>query len=211
MKKVFSFLLIFFYGHLYAQKTIQIKHSNYTSIFCTSKFYPLQVDWWETSARANCAFTTRRKDQFRPDPLLPDETNLKADYLHSGTDRGHMCPAASNKCQGELAMAECFYFSNMAPQYHALNAGDWEALERLTRNLAIQDDSIHVWAGSVGEAKKIGKVTVPLQCWKVIHVLKTQSYKAYLFNNDLSKADGIDNNEVTVHQIEQLTGFKFAH
>ena len=211
MKKVFSLLLIFIHIHLYAQNTVQIKHANYTSIFSTSKFYPLMVDWWETSARDNCTFVTRRKDQFRPDPLLPEETNLKADYRHSGTDRGHMCPAASNKCQGEIVMEECFYFSNMAPQYHALNAGDWEVLERLTRKLAIQDDSIHVWAGSVGEAKKIGKVSVPLQCWKVMHDLKTKSYKAYLFNNDLSHADGIDNNEVTVHQIEQLTGFKFAH
>lgn len=168
------------------------------------------VEWWETRAKANCASPVARKDNFKPDPLLPHETNLKADYLHSGTDRGHMCPAAINKCGGKLLMAECFYFSNMAPQYHALNAGDWEALERHTRKMATQQDSIHVWAGSIGEAKKIGKVSVPLQCWKVVYVVRTQSFKAYLFNNDPSHADGIDNNEVTVQQIEQLTGFNFA-
>jgi hypothetical protein len=32
---------------------------------------------------------------------------------------------------------------------------------------------------------------------------------AYLFNNDLSAADGFANNEVPVAQIEKLTGFKF--
>ena len=210
MKKPFLFLLIFLNYNLFAQKIVQIKHSSYTAIFCTSKYYPLMVDWWETSAKASCTSAVKRKDKFKPDPLLPKETNLKADYLHSGTDRGHMCPAAINKCEGELLMSECFYFSNMAPQYHALNAGDWEALERLTRKMAIQGDSIHVWAGNVGAAKKIGKVSVPLQCWKVIHILKAKAYKAYLFNNDQSHPDGIENNEVTVHQTEQLTGFKFA-
>jgi hypothetical protein len=49
-----------------------------------------------------------------------------------------------------------------------------------------------VFAGNIGEAKKIGKVSVPSQCWKVIHILHTKEYKAYLFNNDLSKPDGIE-------------------
>ena len=209
MKKIFTLLLIFLNGHLLAQKVVQIKHASYTSFFCIEKYYPLMVEWWETTAKADCATPTARKDKFKPDPLLPIETNLKDDYVHSGTDRGHMCPAAINKCKGEKEMEECFYFSNMAPQYHSLNAGDWEALERFTRKTAIQKDSIHVWAGNIGESKKIGKVSVPSQCWKVIHILHTKEYKAYLFNNDLSKPDGIANNEVTVHHIEQLTGFKF--
>jgi endonuclease G len=209
MKKIFILLLFFLNYNLHAQKVVQIKHASYTSLFCIEKYYPLMVEWWETTAKAQCATPTTRKDKFKPDPLLPKETNLKKDYIHSGTDRGHMCPAAINKCKGEKEMEECFYFSNMAPQYHSLNAGDWEALERFTRKTAIQQDSIHIWAGNIGESKKIGKVSVPIQCWKVIHILNTKEYKAYLFNNDLSKADGIKNNEVTVHHIEQLTGFKF--
>jgi hypothetical protein len=35
-------------------------------------------------------------------------------------------------------------------------------------------------------------------------------WHAYLFNNDLSKPDGFQNNEVPLAQIEKLTGFKFA-
>ena len=142
MKKIFTLLLIFLNGHLLAQKVVQIKHASYTSFFCIEKYYPLMVEWWETTAKADCATPTARKDKFKPDPLLPIETNLKDDYVHSGTDRGHMCPAAINKCKGEKEMEECFYFSNMAPQYHSLNAGDWKALEVLERATALERDSV---------------------------------------------------------------------
>lgn len=72
----------------------------------------------------------------------------------------------------------------MAPQTHTLNAGDWKALELYTRYLAVNSDSIHVWSGNIGEVKKIGKVSVPLKCWKIIYIKKTNQYYAYLFNND---------------------------
>jgi endonuclease G len=192
-----------------AQDTIRLKHTNYVTVFSKSKHYPVLVEWWETKSKDECANQLSRKDQFAPDPLLPSETSIAKDYIHSGTDRGHMCPAASNECSGEKVLTECFYFSNMAPQYHSLNAGDWKTLETLTRNLAIENDSVHVWAGSVGEAKKIGTVSVPTQCWKVIHILKTNEYVAYLFNNDTSKPDGIENNKVSLETIEKLTKLKF--
>jgi DNA/RNA endonuclease G (NUC1) len=66
---------------------------------------------------------------------------------------------------------------------------------------------VRVWSGSVGEQKKIGLVSVPTQCWKVVEIAGKKT--AYLFNNDLSAADGFANNEVPVSQIEKLTGFKF--
>jgi len=194
-----------------AQDTIRLKHTNYTAIFSKSKRYPVLVEWWETKAKDKCVNQLPRKDQFAPDPLLPNETNIAKDYIHSGTDRGHMCPAASNECSGDKVLTECFYFSNMAPQYHSLNAGDWKSLETLTRNLAIENDSVHVWAGSVGEAKKIGEVSVPTQCWKVIYIVKTKQWSAYLFNNDTSKPDGIENNKVSLDIIKKLTNFKFKN
>ena len=45
--------------------------------------------------------------------------------------------------------------------------------------------------------KKIGKVSVPKQCWKVFYVVKNKEWFAYLFENDLSNPDGINNNKVT--------------
>ena len=98
----------------------------------------------------------------------------------------------------------------MTAQYPALNRGDWKSLEMITRELALKNDSIKVWCGSVGESKRIGKVVVPTKCWKVIYIKKTNEWLAYLFNNDLTKADGIENNKVPLLDIQKLTKFKFT-
>ena len=210
MKKIFTLLLVLFVAlNVFAQDVVVLKHTNYTSHFSKSKKYPVLVEWFETKATIGCKTPLPRKDNFKPDPLLPVETNIGADYVNSGTDRGHLMPAKSNQCQTPQVQDECFYYSNMAAQYHSLNAGDWKSLETLTREWALVDDSIHIWAGNVGEAKRIGKVAVPKQCWKVIHNKKTGEWFAYLFDNNTSKPDGINNNKVLVSDIEKLTGFKF--
>jgi endonuclease G len=192
-----------------AQDVVELKHTNYTSHFSKSKKYPVMVEWWETKAKVACATPLPRKDAFQPDPLLVQETDIKADYVNSGFDRGHMSPAASNQCQTADVQIECFYMSNMAAQYHRLNAGDWKSLETLTREIAAKEDSVHVWAGNIGELKKIGRVSVPTKCWKVVYVAKSKEWMAFLFENDLSNPDGINNNKVDVVDIEKLTGFKF--
>jgi DNA/RNA endonuclease G (NUC1) len=97
----------------------------------------------------------------------------------------------------------------MVAQYHRLNAGDWKSLETLTRDVATITDSVHIWAGNIGEIKKIGKVSVPKKCWKVFYVVKTKEWFAYLFENDLSNPDGINNNKVSKEEIQKLTGLKF--
>jgi DNA/RNA endonuclease G (NUC1) len=140
---------------------------------------------------------------------LVKETDIAKDYVGSGTDRGHMMPAAENLCQTPEVQDECFYFSNMAAQYHSLNAGDWKSVETLERQIASEKDSVRIWCGNVGEIKRIGRVAVPKQCWKVIHVKKTNEWKAFLFENNTSKPDGYLNNQVEVSVIEKLTGFKF--
>ena len=194
---------------LFGQDTIRIKHTNYTTVFSKTKYYPVKVEWWVTKSMVGCEKPLKRKDNFKPDPQLPKETDLLKDYVGSGTDRGHMMPAADNLCQTQQVQDECFYFSNMSAQYHSLNAGDWKSLETLTRQLALQNDSIRVWCGNVGEVKRIGKVAVPKQCWKVIYIKKTKEWKSYLFDNTTNKPDGIENNLVKLQVIEELTGFKF--
>ena len=194
---------------LFAQDVIVLKHTNYTSHYSKSKKYPVMVEWWETKAKIACATPLPRKDNFKPDPLLPTETDLVNDYVGSGYDRGHLMPAKSNQCQTQSVQDECFYFSNMAAQTHRLNAGDWKSLETLTREIAAREDSVHIWAGNVGEIKRIGKVAVPKQCWKVVYIKKTNEWIFFLFENDLSNPDGINNNKVLREDIEKLTGLKF--
>lgn len=194
---------------LFSQDTIRIKHTNYTTVFSKTKHYPVLVEWWTTKSMVTCKIPLKRKDNFKPDPQLPKETDLLKDYVGSGTDRGHMMPAADNLCQTPQVQDECFYFSNMSAQYHSLNAGDWKSLETLTRKLATEQDSIKVWCGNVGEIKRIGRVAVPKQCWKVIYIKKSNTYYSYLFDNTTTKPDGIENNLVKLEVIEKLTGFKF--
>lgn len=191
------------------QDVVVLKHANYTSSFSISKKYPVVVEWWVTKSMVSCPTPLKRKDNFKADPLLLEHTDLIKDYIGSGFDRGHMMPAADNLCQTQQIQDECFYFSNMSAQYHSLNAGDWKSLETLTRDEAKVKDSIHVWAGNIGEIKKVGRVSVPKQCWKVIHVKKENKWIAYLFENNTLKPDGIKNNEVKVEEITKLTGIKF--
>jgi endonuclease G len=193
----------------FAQDVVVLKHTNYTSHYSKSKKYPVMVEWWITKAKIGCPTPLARKDNFKPDPKLPNETNLLEDYKGSGTDRGHMMPAAENLCQTPAVQDECFYFSNMAAQYHSLNAGDWKSVEMLERQISLQNDSVKVWCGNIGVAKRIGKVAVPTNCWKVIYIVKTKEWLCFLFDNNTSKPDGINNNRVEKSDIEKLTNFKF--
>ena len=203
------FIVLFLRVTSEAQDTVRLSHKEYVSVFSKSLKYPVLVEWWVTKNKLVCDKPTPRHDKFVPDPLLAAHTDLANDYVGSGFDRGHMAPAADNQCSGKDAMEESFYFSNMAPQYGQLNRGDWKTLEMQTRELAKSLDSVKVWTGSVGEQKKIGSVSVPVKCWKVIYIKKTKEYRAYIFNNDQSKADGIDNNKVDIKEVEKLTNFKF--
>jgi len=210
MKKLLTLIAFLLIGIIsFAQDIVVIKHTNYTTHFSKSKKYPVMVEWWETKAKIGCEKPLARVDKFAPDPQLPNETNLAADYVGSGFDRGHMMPAKSNQCQTPEVQNECFYFSNMAAQYHSLNAGDWKSLETATREWAVKDDSIHIWAGNLGELKKIGSTSVPKQCWKVVHDLKTKEWFFFLFDNVVDKPTGLKSHEVTRDVIEKETGFKF--
>jgi len=212
MKKLFTLIAFLLLVTItYAQDLVTIKHTNYITTFSKSKKYPVKVEWWITKAKVGCPTPLARKDNFKPDPQLVAETNIAADYVSSGTDRGHNMPAAENQCQTPAVQDECFYFSNMTPQYHSLNAGDWKSVEVLERDLSKANDSIHVWCGSVGVAKTLGvnKVAVPTQCWKVIYIVKTKEYLAYIFNNTTDKPTGVNSHKVLVADVTKLTGFKF--
>ena len=191
-----------------AYDTVTVRHAWYASTFDRKLLYPVLVKWTDTKSRVTCANKLRRKNRFSKDPSLPDCTDLGADYAGSGLDRGHNCPADDNECDS-AAQAECFYFSNMCPQYHALNAGAWQQLEEYTRKLAVQYDSIQVWCGSVGCVCKIGRVTVPEKCWKVLYVRQTKAYMAYVFDNAKTKTEWDVRDTVPLSIVEAMTGFKF--
>lgn len=206
-----AILVLAFLLGVKAQDVVVLKHKEYTSYFSKSKKYPIMVEWWATRAKVACPNPLPRKDNFKPDPLLPVETNIGNHYIKSGYDRGHVSPAADNLCQTQEVQDECFYYSNMIPQTRALNAGIWKTVEVETRAWAKEFDSVHVWAGAVGSIGKIGDVTVPAKCWKVLYFKKSKEYIAFIFDNDKSRPASIKSVSVDLEDVEKLTNLKFKN
>ena len=113
----------------------------------------------------------QRSNHFAPDPLVHGDPVVTKDYSNSGYDRGHMAPAADMKWS-EQAMRESFYLTNICPQNHNNNAGDWKDLEELGRDLAQRYKSIYICCGPIvtDASTTIGtnhKIVVPQSFYKV--------------------------------------------
>jgi len=184
--------------------TVTVKHRLYTTTYDTALHYPVHVEWLLTREMMSCPQKLARTNKFVPDPLLAKWTNVNADYRQGGEDRGHNMPAEDNACDS-VGETECFYFSNMTPQIARLNRGDWKELETYTRKVALQEDSVYVECGSYGFVRKMGKVSVPAACWKILKVKKTGAVEAYLFRNDGS-SEPLPQHATTVDSLEKLTG-----
>jgi DNA/RNA endonuclease G (NUC1) len=202
--KYLLILLSLFGTTVFAQDTITIHHQRYTTTFDTVLLYPVKVHWIVTSndvCEKGSRYKVKRTNDFKPDPQLKKYTNLKADYKLGSKqyDRGHNMDAADNSCNIDQ-MHECFYFSNMTPQTKHLNEQTWEKLEEHTRDLTKQYGKIEVWCGSYGSKEKIGRVTVPKYCWKIIRykgnveayvMPNTSDVNVYTYNHYLSTLTGI--------------------
>jgi endonuclease G len=170
------------------------------------------------------AGTEKRKNyKFLPDPdLATGERATNKDYSRSGYDKGHMCPAADEN-RNPTTMKECFYLSNMCPQWPQLNRHPWEQLEVKVRALAAKYGEIWVIVGPIFEKntstgqfepeKTLGpdQVWVPWGFYKIVvfndktgqlHTLAFQ----YLNKDD---TNDIPAHEVTIDDVEQETGLDF--
>jgi len=209
MKKIIALLVcVLAFQLTYSQHTVLIKHKKYETEFDTVLRYPKRVYWVVTKKALICDTKYPRSNRFVLDPLLPKHTNLDQDYVKSGYDRGHNFNAADAACDS-TAMRESFFFSNMTPQEPSINRGDWKELEEFTREISLKQDSVKVWCGAWGSAKKIGLVTVPTDCWKVIYIVSTKEWMAFHFYNTKSAVMGLKAREVPVEFIEKQTGYKF--
>jgi endonuclease G len=211
MKSVFPLLTLFLACSAFSQEsdTVTIFHKYYSTTFSKSKHFPVVVKYWLTKKMLDCDTRVKRTNRFVKDPQLPEYTDLKNDYTKSGYDRGHNMPAQDNRCDPE-GMAECFYYSNMTPQTHSLNAGAWKTLEEYERAEALEHDSVLVWCGSVSSgSKKIGRVSVPEFCWKIFFVKSERTTESYSFRNDRLPSRPLDSYIVTVDSVERLTGLQY--
>ncbi len=133
-----------------------------------------------------------------------------SDYVKSGYDRGHLCPAG-DMTQSVEAMSETFYMSNMSPQVPGFNRGIWKSLEEQVRKWG-KEEQIHVVTGPVfeNEKGKIGesRVTIPGYYYKVIYSPVRKQMIAFVLPNEKSNKKFTDH-IVSVDSVENFTGIDF--
>lgn len=166
-----------------------------------------------------------RKDKFAQDPQVRGPQGSKEDYRNSGWDRGHMAPAGDMKWSTQ-AMDETYYFTNICPQNHELNGGDWKELEEQCRKWAVKYGSLHIVCGPIVEKNIHGrlganKIVIPDKFYKVLLIPKGGEYHGvgFIFENPprrKSKISGkppvnrpLQSYAVTIDEVEQLVGIDF--
>ncbi len=186
----------------------------YVTSFNSSTLMPNWVAWRLTKEHTSGSHK-RDNEMFSPDTDLPEEWQVNTyDYQQSGYDRGHMCPAGDNKWDAE-AMRQCFLMTNMCPQDHNLNGGDWNEMEMQCRKWAQEYGEIYIVCGPIvfkNNTKRIGqqhKVTVPDAFFKVVLTLGDEPKGiGFIYRNrpgDRPKGDYVN----SIDEVERITGFDF--
>lgn len=200
--------------------------------YSNTKGIPNWVSWHFSAAYLGKA---ARKQRFDTDETLPAgfKQVTHADYTGSGFDRGHLCPH-SDRALNKTTSYATFIMTNIVPQSHENNAGDWEALESYERELAGQEGKdLFIVAGPIGQggtgdkgaATTIadGKVVVPAKLFKVLLVLHHGAGAdptkwvdadarliAVIMPNDTTKVTGgWAKYRCSVADVEKATGYKF--
>lgn len=192
---------------------IIITHAGFTLSYNNEWHLPEWVAY-ELTAEETTG-TVERSDHFRPDPLSPQPQITTDDYRNSGYDRGHMAPAADMKWS-EDAMRESFYMTNICPQNHNLNAGDWKELEELCRRWATEYGRIYIVCGPIvgSDAQFIGnnQVTVPHAFFKAILTYNNQTPQAigFLFANKAGNRP-VQTYAMNIDDLEVVIGHDLFH
>lgn len=189
-----------------------IVHKGYTVSYNKDTRLPNWVAYELTDVEVNG--TCKRNSRFFPDPDAKGRQADNDDYRNTGWDKGHIAPAGDMKWD-EQAMLESCYFTNVCPQKHNLNGGDWRTLEEKCRNYARRYGCVYIAAGPVvGEAKNgvIGRnlVVVPDAFYKVLLVCKEGKYEGvgFYFEN-VAGHKPLSVYVKTIDEIEAMTGIDF--
>ena len=159
------------------------------------------------------SLSVKRKDAFRPDPLVETGSATLADYKRSGYDRGHLAPAKALSFSKE-SMKESFFMSNMSPQVGMFNRGIWRLLEAQIYDWSKESDSLYVVTGPVldNPLGTIGEheVSIPRSYYKTIVRFKDGNATGigFLLKNEKSKKPYFDF-VTAIDSIEQVTGINF--
>ena len=126
------------------------------------------------------------------------ETATDLDYKGSHYDKGHLANAqdfAFDCVKDELT----FRYYNCLPQTTNLNRGVWKVKETQIREWS-QTEKLYIICGGFFGNKKIGKITVPSYCWKVV---QSVSSRKVIFCGWFSNADQATLEEISVTELEK--------
>ena len=191
-----------------------IEHIGYTVSYNPTWLVPNWVAYELTAVETGGE--QERSNHFKPDPLVEGDPVVTSDYSKSGYDRGHMAPAADMKWS-EQAMRESFYMTNICPQLHNLNAGDWKDLEEMARSWAQQYGNIYIACGPIVEAEypTIGKthtIAVPAAFYKVFLRQTNKGWTSigFIMPNKAGNRP-LMTYMLTVDEVEAQTGLDFFY
>ena len=190
-----------------------VVHTGYTVSFNSDWNIPNWVAYELT--KEEVAGDEPRSEHFLPDPEISNCPTTD-DYKNSGYDRGHMAPAGDMKWSA-TAMKESFYLSNICPQNHNLNSGDWKSLEEHLRAMANQYDKVYIACGPIVSTspKSIGKehkVTVPAAFFKAVLRQKGDSWSAigFMFSNEAGHKN-LSTYAMSIEDLQIVTDLDFFY
>ena len=185
----------------------------YTTSYNAATRTPNWVAWHLTAAHTNGPIK-RKGITFQADEEILAPRVDTYDYMRSGYDRGHMCPAGDNHWS-QKAMEQSFLMTNICPQEPALNSGLWNTVEKLCRTWAEQYGDVYIVCGPIyfnRKHKTIGKnkVQVPEAFFKVVLRLKDEPKAiGFICRNASAKGHKKIDYVNTVDEVERITGMDF--
>lgn len=196
--------------YFYEKNPNVISHKYYELLYSEEHEQPFWVKYVGTKEHV-LDKKYKRKNNFREDPLVETQSATLSDYVKSGYDRGHLCPAG-DMCFSETAMSESFYMSNMSPQSPSFNRGKWKSLEEKVRKWSVKYDTAIIYCGGVLSdiAKTIGsnKVSVPKYYYKVVYCPTINSAVGFIMPNEKCELS-LSSYMVSVDSVESLTKIDF--
>jgi endonuclease G len=207
-----------------------MEKSYYALSYNNTKGTPNWVSW--RLVKEDIGDASREGLPFLPDDDLPGgfKKIVTREYVGSGFDRGHMCPAGDRSSDMESLKAT-FVMTNLVPQSPDNNRKGWEQFESYCRSLVKEDEGkeLYIVSGPHGEGGtgekgfKRGipddanpRIVVPDHTWKVVMVLNRGGSPgsdtrliAINIPNDQTVGEAWARYRVSVREIEQMTGYTF--
>lgn len=194
---------------------VYLERMGYTVSFNPHTNIPNWVAWELNSEKL--IERESRSDKFLPDHDIDERRAITTDeYKGSGWDRGHMCPAGDNRWHWH-AMDESFYMTNICPQNHNLNRGDWKELEEACRRWAATE-TVYIVCGPIlyknpkyGHIGQKHQIRIPDAFFKVVLTGVESGYPraiGFIYKNESGnyKRDKYVN---TIDEVERITRLDF--